>query len=637
MPPTDAAPAGSSPAGNFRVELVGGEAELGSDGVVGRTHECLGATLRLLQEWLADERLAEQRLALVTRGAVATAPGEDAPDLAAAAVWGLARSAQAEHPDRIVLIDSDGESASRQALDAALALGEPQLALRAGAVLVPRLVRAIPPATPPQDEHTSPATPPSPATPSRDVRAPMFDEHSTVLITGATGMLGGLVARHLVAERGVRSVVLASRRGGEAQGAAELERELVELGAEVTIAACDVADRAQLEALLERIPAERPLRGVVHAAGVLDDGVIDSLTPERIDGVLAAKADAAWHLHELTADLDLGAFVLFSSAAGTFGSAGQGNYAAANAFLDGLAAHRRAQGLPATSIAWGLWGDDPTGGVATPTGGSAGSGPLPVGDADRAGGMGGRLGDADRARMEWAGFQTLAPAEGLKLFDVACASDQPLLVAAGLNNARLRAHARAGVLPPLLRGLVRARRVARDGEGALAAPLRAASGEERERLVRELVRGETAAVLGHASPGAIDPERAFKELGFDSLAAVELRNRLGVASGVRLPATLIFDHPSPAAVAAFLLEALARLDGTGAGDLDGELDRLEQRLAALPGDAAERARVSGRLQALLLGLAEGARPAESEAVADRMQAATADEVFDFIDKELGSQ
>jgi hypothetical protein len=215
--------------------------------------------------------------------------------------------------------------------------------------------------------------------------------------------------------------------------------------------------------------------------------------------------------------------------------------------------------------------------------------------------------------------------------------DEPLLVAARLSRARLRTHARAGVLPALLRGLVRTRGAFHEGAPALAAPLLAASGEERERLVWELVLGETAAVLGHASPRAIDSGRAFKELGFDSLTAVELRNRLGAGAGVRLPATLIFDHPSPAAVAVYLLEALARREGAGAVDLDGELDLLEQRLAALPVDAAERARVGGRLQALLLGLTDGARAEESAAIAERMQTATAAEVFDFIDKELTSK
>jgi pimaricinolide synthase PimS1 len=636
-PPADGPPAG--PAGDFRIELVAGangelagaatgdpvgpatgsltgaaiENPAGAEpqGVLARAHERLGATLRLLQEWLADEDAPERWLALVTRGAVAASPGEDS-DPAAAAVWGLVRAAQAEHPDRIVLVDLDGEPASQRALQSALALGEPQVALRAGAALVPRLARATPPTAMPAEEcPPAQERPPAQECPPAEERPPAFDAQGTVLITGGTGTLGGLVARHLVAAHGVRSLVLASRRGGEAEGAAELERDLRELGAEVTVAACDVAAREQLTALLGRIPAERPLRAVVHAAGVLDDGVIGSLSAERIDGVLAAKGDAAWHLHELTEGLDLRAFVLFSSAAGTLGSPGQGNYAAANAFLDGLAAHRCARGLPATSVAWGPWGG--------------------------AGGMAGSLGDADRARLEWAGFQALAPAAGLALLDAACAAGEPQPVAVRLSGARLRAHARAGALPALLRGLVRARRAVRDGEGSLVAPLRAASGEERVRLVRELVRGETAAVLGHSAPGAIDPERAFKELGFDSLAAVELRNRLSAASGVRLPATLIFDHPSPAAVAAHLLQALARRDGVAASDLDGELDRLEQRLAALPGDAAERARVGGRLQALLLALAGGERAPDGATVAEQMRAASADEVFDFIDRELSPQ
>jgi acyl transferase domain-containing protein/NADP-dependent 3-hydroxy acid dehydrogenase YdfG/acyl carrier protein len=629
-----ATPAHEGPAGDFRIEPVGAEAELGSTAepasVVASTHERAGATLRLLQEWLADERLLEQRLALVTRGAVSTAAGEDVPDLAGAAVWGLARSAQAEHPGRIVLVDLDGEPASRQALTAALALGEPQLAIRAGAALVPRLVRAAPAPRPesapslesaPVPERALPresAPPPEsvpmpesalpPESASSPERAPAFGEQGTVLITGGTGTLGGLVARHLVAERGVRSLVLASRQGIEADGAAELERELHELGAEVTIAACDVADRAQLAALLAAVPAERPLRGVVHAAGTLDDGVIDSLSAARIDGVLAAKADAAWHLHELTAPLDLRAFVLFSSAAGTFGSPGQGSYAAANAFLDGLAAHRRARGLPAVSVAWGLW--------------------------EQSSGISGALSEADIGRLERSGFGALSTARGLELLDAAGAAESPLLVATHLNGARLRAAARAGTLPALLRGLVRVSAPRASGGGAFAARLRAASADERERLLHELVRGESATVLGYSSPLAIDPERAFKELGFDSLAAVELRNRLSAATGLRLPATLVFDRPSPAAVADHLLGAIGRGDGAAAADPDAELDRLERALAAVPADDAGRERIAGRLQAILLGLAGDARMEASVAVADRMESATAAEVLDFIDREL---
>jgi acyl transferase domain-containing protein len=581
-----AASEGSTAAGVVFIDGVEGAR---GDAMVASTHECATRVLEILQEWLADERLLELPLALVTRGAVATGLGEDTPGLSAAPVWGLARSAQSEHPGRLVLIDLDGERASWEALAAALALGEPQLAVRAGRTLVPRLARAAP---------------------SAAGEEPVFDAYGTVLITGGTGELGSAVARHLVAERGVRSIVLASRRGRAAEGAPELERELVGLGADVAIAACDATNREQLAALIERVPADRPLSGVVHAAGVLDDGVIDSLTAARIDGVLSAKADAAWHLHELTEQLDLRAFVLFSSAASTFGSPGQGNYAAANAFLDGLAAYRRARGLPAVSVAWGLW--------------------------EQASGMTGALAEADLARMQRSGFQALSTAQGLELLDAACDAEETLLVAARLNGSRLREFARAGVLPALLRGLVRAsaRRASGDGDGSLfAGRLRAASAEERERLVHELVRGESAAVLGHASPLAIDPERAFKELGFDSLAAVELRNRLSAATGLRLHATLVFDYPSPATVAEHVLDALGRGDGAAPANLDAELDRLEQTLASIGTDDADRERIAARLQTLALALAGDGQSGES-AVADRMESATAAEVLDFIDREL---
>jgi polyketide synthase 12 len=356
----------------------------------------------------------------------------------------------------------------------------------------------------------------------------------TVLITGGTGGLGALLARHLVSSRGVRSLVLASRSGSEAPGAVELQAELRELGAEVRLAACDVGDRAQLSALLDSIPAASPLRAVVHAAGVLDDGVIDSLTPERVRRVLAAKLDAAWHLHELTGDLELQAFVLFSSASGVLGGPAQGNYAAANAFLDALAAQRCAQGLPAVSMAWGWWA--------------------------QATGLTGHLEEADLLRMRRSGIAPISSEEGLELFDAACADADPLVVPARLETAALRAQARAGILPGLLRGLVRSTsRVARAGDVPLAARLAAAPAEDRRRTVLELVRGEVASVLGHASAEVVDMQRAFKELGFDSLLAVELRNRLNAATGMRLAATLVFDYPSPVALAEHLLE---QVDGT---------------------------------------------------------------------------
>ena len=491
------------------------------DGPVEATHAAVTQVLELVQAWLAEEGLLDVRLALVTSGAVAVRGGEDASDLAAASAWGLMRTAQSEHPERFVLMDLDCEDASWAALPAALALDEPQLAVQEGEVLAPRFARMALPAA---AERTG-------------AGALTFDPQDTVLITGGTGGLGGLVARHLVIEHGVRSLVLASRRGRAAEGAPELERELAALGATVVVAACDVADRGQLGALIEAVPGERPLRAVVHAAGVLEDGVIESLTPAQVDRVLAPKVDAAWHLHELTSHLDLRAFVLFSSVAGALGNAGQGNYAAANTFLDALAAHRRARGLAGISIAWGLW--------------------------EQAGGMTARLGEADVTRMARAGIGALSAREGLELLDAACEADEALVIAARLDTAALRAQARTGRLPAPLRGLVRTpTRRALDGAGGwLAGRLRGIPVQERRGVVLEAVRLEVAAVLGHASPLAIDPGRVFKELGFDSLMAVELRNRLSGVSGLRLPATLVFDRPTPAAVTDHLL---AEIEGVRA-------------------------------------------------------------------------
>ncbi len=551
------------------------------------THRVLG----LLQEWLAREGSGESTLAVLTRGAVAVGAQDEVPGLAQAAVWGLVRSAQSEHPGRFVLVDLDGEGPSSDALPGTLALAsslrEPQLAIRAGVAFVPRLRRVA-----------SPAERPSP-----------FDAHGTVLVTGGTGGLGALVARHLVAAHGVRHLLLASRRGERAPGAGELREELEGLEAHVRIAACDVADRGQLAALLESVSAEHPLRGVVHAAGVLDDGVLDSLTPERLDGVLAPKARAALHLHELTRDADLSAFVLFSSAAGVLGAPGQGSYAAANSLLDALAAHRRARGLAAVSIAWGLWA--------------------------QADGMAARLSDADVARGARLGVASLTPAEGLELLDAAGALEEALLVAVRLEAGALRTQAAAGVLPALLRGLVRVPlRAAAAERGALLTRLAAVAEHERGRVVQDTVCAEAAAVLGYGSPGAIDARLTFKELGFDSLAAVEFRNRLSAATELSLPATLIFDYPTPLALADHLLEELGPGGVAAADPFDAELDELERRLAALPADDAHRPHVLRRLRTILSGLGDERPPEDGLAVAQLMRSASAEEVFDFIDGEL---
>ena len=364
-----------------------------------------------------------------------------------------------------------------------------------------------------------------------------IDPAGTVLITGGTGALGGLLARHLVGAHGVRHLLLASRSGPRAAGAGQLSEELESLGANVTFAACDASDRASLAGLLDSVPAQRPLRTVIHAAGVLDDGLLSTLSAERLRTVLAAKATSAWHLHELTEHLDLGAFVLFSSATGVLGGPGQANYAAANTFLDGLASYRRARGLPATAIAWGPW---------------------------QSGGMASTLGASDRARVMRSGLRSLPPEEALGLFDAAYAAADPLGVAAGLDMRALRALAEDGELPPLLSGLLRTkpRAAGRAVEGALAGRIEAAAAPERARIALDAVRTEVATVLGHRGVERISPAQTFKELGFDSLAAVELRNRLNTATGLRFPATVIFNHPTCERLADHLLELLAPAPST---------------------------------------------------------------------------
>ncbi|WP_406641701.1 type I polyketide synthase [Amycolatopsis sp. WGS_07] len=332
-----------------------------------------------------------------------------------------------------------------------------------------------------------------------------LDPDGTVLITGGTGTLGRLVARHLVAEHGVRRLLLLSRRG--------TADDLADLGATVTVAACDVTDPAALSTVLSEIPAAHPLTAVFHAAGITDDGTVESLTPERIDAVLRPKIDAAWQLHTATQHLDLAAFVLFSSATGVLGGPGQANYAAANAALDALAQHRRAAGLPAQSLAWGLWAPSST--------------------------LTGELTEADLARIARSGVGALSAEEGLALLDAAMAVDEPVLVPLKLRPER------AETVPWTLRGLIKSpvRRAA--AKTADPAPQRVDNFEE-------LVCAEVAAVLGYPGASAIDPQRAFTDLGFDSLSAVELRNRLSVATTMALPATLVFDYPTPAALAAHL-------------------------------------------------------------------------------------
>ncbi|RLL68237.1 type I polyketide synthase [Streptomyces sp. Z26] len=471
-----------------------------------------------LNEVLVALQSAEGRLAVVTRGAV-PGEGEDVADLAAAAVWGLVRSAQTEDPDRFVLVDldpgTDTGAAEDRGVALALACGEPRCVVRGDAVYAPRLAR-MPALTAGSDGATDPVT---------GAGASFGD---SVLITGGLGMLGGLVARHLVTAYDVRHLLLTGRKGAETPGAAELVDELTELGAQVEVAACDVSDRDALAGLLK----DRRLTGVVHAAGVLDDGVIGSLTPERLDRVLRPKSDAALHLHELTRGMDLSAFVLFSSAAGVIGSPGQGNYAAANAYLDALAQHRKALGLPAQSLTWGPWATDS--------------------------GMAGQLDEADRSRMGRGGVLSLTVNEGLELFDAAVRADETVAVPLKLDLAAVRA---GGVVPELLRGLVPvvmrgAAQTGADADG-LRARLAGLTAEQQLDTVMTLVRSQVATNLGYEGAEAVDPDRAFRDLGVDSLAAMELRNGLSQATGVRLPVTLVFDYPTCTDLTRHLLEEVS--------------------------------------------------------------------------------
>ncbi|MFI0506989.1 type I polyketide synthase [Streptomyces albogriseolus] len=524
------------------------------DAALGLTSRVLG----VVQAWLGAAGLENSRLVVVTRGAVPAGDGV-VSDPAGSAVWGLVRAAQAENPDRIVLVDADPAAAAGDGRDAVLAAvtagDEPQLAVRGAAHFVPRLARAT------DDGRVPDGT-------------PVFDAEGTVLITGGTGSLGALAARHLVSRYGVRHLVLAGRRGPDAEGAQELAAELTELGAAVEVVACDVSDRAQVEALLATVPDAHPLRGVIHTAGVLDAGVIGTLTPERLARVFAPKVDAVRHLDELTRGLDLDAFVVYSSVSSVFMGAGSGSYAAANAYLDGLMAARRGAGLPGLSLAWGLW--------------------------EQTSGMAANTDDLTRSRMSRrGGLQMMTLTEGMDLFHAALGSPRSLLVPAKLDLRGVRADAAAGGgVPHMLRGLVRTgRRSAQTGtaqDGELLRRLAGLPTADQEKTLVDLVRGQAASVLGHAGPDGVRADTAFKDTGFDSLTSVELRNRLRAATGLKLPATLVFDYPNPQALARHLHTELFPDGGTAGQDVDEE--RLRRALASLP---LARIRAAGLMDALV--------------------------------------
>jgi NAD(P)-dependent dehydrogenase (short-subunit alcohol dehydrogenase family)/acyl carrier protein len=503
-----------------------------------------GEALAAIQAYLADEESA-RHLAILTEGAVAAAAGE-APHPALAAAWGLVRSAQAENPGRFVLIDLDGD-ASEAELSAALAVeGEAALALREGKLLAPRLARV-------SAQEGSASSP--------------LDPERTILITGGLSGLGALAARHLAERHGAKQMLLVGRRGIDTPGAGELLSELAAIGCEAKAAACDVSDKEQLEALLDSIGTEHPLGAVIHCAGVVDDALIADQSPEHIDRALAPKADAAWHLHELTREADLSHFVLYSSIAGSLESLGQANYSAANVFLDALARERRAEGLVATAIGWGPWEE----------------------------GMAADLGRAGSTRREGLGIGDLGPEEGFELLDLILARGEPVLVASRFLPAGLRRQARASVLSPLLSGLISTDQKLGAREGSLARTLARVSEKERFDAMLEFVREEVAGILGRPSAESIVPDEAFKDMGFDSLGAVELRKRLALETGVRLEATIVFDYPTSTGIAGYLLE---RMDLSPVAEGDPEQDEIRRLLEAIPPARLREAGVLETLQSL---------------------------------------
>jgi 5-hydroxydodecatetraenal polyketide synthase CpkA len=548
----------------------------------------LGArALALVQAWLGTPRLSATELVVVTRQAAAAGPDEGVDALGAAAVWGMLRATRAEYPDRVVrVLDLGSEAPDPWLIRRALAAtGEPELALRGGQARAPRLCVAD----------------------GQEQAAPMrLDVNGTALITGGTGELGRRVARHLVSAYGVRHLVLTSRRGLDAPDAAALAELLRAAGAEtVQVVACDVADREAIAAVMRAIPPSRPLAAVVHTAGVLEDGVVMNVTPEQLGRVLRPKVDGAWHLHELTRDAPLAAFVLFSSAAGTLGSPGQASYSAANVFMDALAARLRASGVPAMSLAWGFW--EQTGA-----------------------GMTAHLGAANLARMQRQGIARIPVAQGLRLLDRALAQPQATLAPVALDFAALqRAVGATGQVPAMLRGLVRApssRRMAASAHtnghangdaAAWRARLAALSEVERQKVLLELVRAEVSAVLQLAGPAHTPPDKPLRELGLDSLMSVDLRNQLSARAQLTLPATLAFDYPTPKAIAAYLGTLLAPSEGGPPGE-SATPEREQEIRSAIARIPLGTLRQAGLLQRLLQLAPDSAAVAEQVPQVDEL-------------------
>ncbi|MFH8476676.1 SDR family NAD(P)-dependent oxidoreductase, partial [Streptomyces sp. NPDC018000] len=544
-----------------------------------RLRTVLGDVLGTLQQWLAEERLSSSRLVVVTQGTGGPA------GLVDAAVGGLVRAAQEENPGCFVLAGWGGAEASLHHFPAAVASGEPWVSITSDRVYAARLAEAAPAEAP-------------------ETGFEAWGPEDTLLITGGTGGLATLIAEHLVTQHGVKNLALASRKGPTAPNAAHLTQHLTDLGANITLHTCDVGNPTQVTELVGTLPH---LKGVIHTAGTLNDATLTNQTPTHLDTTLTPKADAAWHLHHATTHLDLTHFILYSSAAATLDGTGQANYAAANAFLDALAHHRKAAGLPALSLGWGLWNTGQ--------------------------GMAATLTRSDLERLSNGPLMPLTTAQNLTLFDTALATPHPTLLPIKVNPQHptppLTDNLHQAVTPAAARPTAHtAEQAAPVGPATLEQRLAPLDGDERLRLLEDMICVEVAAVLGHADASTLDPARAFQDSGFDSLTAVELRNRLKKTTGQRLSATLIFDYPTPQALAKYLLEELlpaveeitasaefAAAEARGAAEADE--DTLRQIIASVP---LARVREAGLLDALL-ALASAGSPADSAVAADGSEAA----------------
>jgi NADP-dependent 3-hydroxy acid dehydrogenase YdfG/acyl carrier protein len=498
----------------------------------------------------------------------------------------MLRSAQAEHPNRILAIDTDTTPPNPTLLTAAHHTGEPQLAIRDNQLLTPRLTRT---------RTTTPTTPPA------------LNPDGTILITGGTGTLGALTAHHLTTHYGARHLLLASRTGPNNPHTTQLKTELENNGATVTITACDTTDPQQLATLINNIDETHPLTAVIHCAGTLNDATITTMTTDQLHHTLHPKIDAAWHLHQLTKNTPLAAFILYSSAAGTIDSPGQANYAAANTFLDALAHHRTNQGHPTTSLAWGLWAQDSN--------------------------LTGHLTTQNQQRITRTGILPMTTTHALNLLDQALTTNHPHHLTAHLNLTTLR-HQPTNTLPPTLRNLIPTTTTPTPKTPTLTTQLTNQNPQEQQQLILNTIRTHIAAVLGHTNPHHIDEKQPFKELGFDSLTALELRNRLNTATGQHLPATIIFDHPTPKALAQYLHHRITP-QTTPTQQIHQHLTQVETAIAAIESTGETTEQISNRLRAILQSLTT--TPNDDAEDDEALETATDDELFQALDKEIGAR